>query len=203
MFYVGRRYSAQVEGAAWKSVRCEKCHQQWAYQVVRQYTGQGVSPYMLDNAGAQDRARSSAHSGLQKALDAAKEDVPCPKCLAYQADMTQRLKKSKFGWMFALGMISLFGTLSMIAPLVVAPDSPLPLPLGVGLMLAGFGTGIALLVGRARLMANFDPNADELRTTRQTVLQAKKTILREQYEQVVAAAFAEGRAGDLVQIRWS
>lgn len=203
MFYVGRRYSARVEGATWKPVRCDRCQAQWAYQVKREYTGQGVSPYMLDNAGAASRAQSSANQGLERALEQAKDDVPCPRCLAYQNDMATRLKKSKFAWMFALGMIALFGTLSMVAPLVVAPDSPFPQAVGIGLMLAGFGTGIALLVGRSRLMAAFDPNAEELRMTRQSTLAAKKTILREQYEALVAAARADGRADDLVQISWS
>jgi len=42
---VTRRYSARVSRSAWKAQRCESCQTQFAYQVTREFTGQGVSPF--------------------------------------------------------------------------------------------------------------------------------------------------------------
>jgi hypothetical protein len=199
---VTRRYSVSVEGAAWKPVRCERCQTQWAYQVKRQFTGQGVSPYMLDNDGAQQRARTAAHKGLEHALQNAREDIPCPRCLNYQADMALRLKKAKYGWLLALGIVGIFLAATFSAVLL-DPKTGLALPLALALILVGVGGSIGLLVLRVKLMGGYDPNAEELRPTRQTVLGSKKVILREQYQELMTAAQAEGRADELVQINWA
>ncbi|MFT3711254.1 MAG: hypothetical protein QM817_26790 [Archangium sp.] len=190
----------RTSGSAWKSQRCERCQTQFAYQVTREFTGQGVSPYMLDNAGAQERARTAAYKGLEHALANAKEDVPCPKCLTYNADATLRLKKAKYGWMFALGLLGLFGTATM-SPVLLSPE--IPKAATALLVIGGVCLSAGLLFGRSRLMDNYDPNSEELRTTRQTVLGAKKTILREQYEVLMEAARASGKADELVQINWA
>lgn len=196
---VTRRYSARVSGTAWKPLRCERCQTQFAYQVTREFTGQGVSPYMLDNAGAQERARAAAHKGLEHSLANARDDVPCPKCLAYNGDAVLRLKKAKYGWMFMLGLLGLFGTLTM-APLLTTPEFA---NAAVGaLVVVGLAISAGLLIGRSRLMSNYDPNSEELRPTRQTVLANKRTILREQYEALIDAARADGREHELVRIAW-
>ncbi len=196
---VTRRYSARVSGSAWKPMRCERCQTQFAYQVTREFTGEGVSPYMLDNAGAQERARAAAHKGLAHSLANAKDDVPCPRCLSYNADAALRLKKAKFSWMFVLGLLGLLGTLT-ISPALVGGD--IPVATAIAVAVAGFGVSIGLLVMRARGMSNFDPNSDELRATRQDTLAKKKTILREQYEALMESARAAGRADELIQIAW-
>jgi hypothetical protein len=196
---VTRRYTARVSGSTWKPQRCERCQAQFAYQVTREFTGQGVSPYMLDNQGAAERARSSAHKGLQHALDNAREDVPCPKCLTYNADATLRLKKAKYSWMFVLGLLGLFGTASIL-PVLFAPGIP---KVGAVLVaLGGLSLSAGLLIGRSRLMGDYDPNSEDLRATRQTALSQRKTILREQYEAVMDAARASGQADEMVQIAW-
>lgn len=196
---VTRRYSAQVSGSAWKPVRCGRCQTQFAYQVTREFTGQGVSPYMLDNAGAQERARTSAHRGLEHALANARDDVPCPSCLDYDADATLRLKKARYGWMFALGLLGLLGTLTL-TPSLLAPG--VPLGPALVMVLVALAVSAGLLVARARLMSDYDPNSDELRAARQTALSQKTVILRERYEAMVDAARAQGRAEELVQIDW-
>jgi hypothetical protein len=197
---VTRRYSAKVSGSAWKPLRCERCQTQFAYQVTREFTGEGVSPYMLDNAGAQERARAAAHKGLEHSLANAKDDVPCPKCLSYNGDAVTRLKKAKFGWMFVLGLLGALGTLT-ISPMLAADRGTSP-AIAIGIVLVGFGLSGGLLFMRSRGMSNFDPNSEELRATRQDTLSKKKTILREQYEALMESARAAGRADDLIQIAW-
>lgn len=198
---VTRRFTATVSGSTWKPQRCDRCQTQFAYQMTRESTGQGVSPYMLDDHGAQQRASAAAQRSLEHALTNAKDDVPCPRCLSYSADATLRLKKAKFGWMFVLGMLGLLGTLTM-SPSLLAPElSVAPV---IGTLVVVLGGSVALLVARAKLMGNYDPNSDELRTDRQTALGKKKTMLRADYEAMVQVARAQGVDDDeLVHIAWT
>lgn len=181
-------------------MRCERCQTQFAYQVTREFTGEGVSPYMLDNAGAQERARAAAHKGLEHSLANAKDDVPCPRCLSYNADAALRLKKAKFSWLFILGLLGALGTLT-ISPVLVG-DRTTPVAITAAVLLVGFGISGGLLFMRSRGMSNFDPNSEELRATRQATLAKKKTILREQHEALMDSARAAGKADELIQIAW-
>lgn len=196
---VTRRFSARVSGSTWKAVRCDRCQSQFAYQMTREFTGQGVSPYMLDDAGAQQRAQTAANRGLEHALTNASDDVPCPQCLAYSTDATVRLKKAKYGWMFVVGLLACFGTLT-IAPALFAPD--VPIAGAIAAVVVGSGIGIGLLVARSKLMNDFDPNSEESRGDRQTLLATKKTILRAQYEALLDEARARGEVDQMIQINW-
>lgn len=127
--------------------------------------------------------------------------MPCPRCLSYSGDATLRLKKAKFGWMFVLGMLGLLGTLTMLPSLLAPELSVAPV---IGTLVVVLGGSVALLVARAKLMGNYDPNSDELRTDRQTALGKKKTMLRADYEAMVQAARAQGVDDDeLVHIAWT
>jgi len=203
MLYVGRRYKASVEGTTWKPVQCERCGAQWAYHVRRQSTGEGVSPYMLDNAGAQQRASAAARRNLELALKNARDDIPCPKCLAYPTDAVTRLRKAKYSWLFILGLVGLFGALMFGAPVVMNPELGLSPLAGLAVVFGLAAVGAVPLVLRHRFMAAYDPNTDELLDTRRDALAGKQTLLREQYEEIVRKARAEGREDQIVQIAWA
>src|SRR5690242_9150309 len=73
IMYVGRRYTATVVGSVWKTICCEFCGLEWAYQLTRRAQGTGRSPYFLDNDGARQRASEEANNTLQRQL-ATEED---------------------------------------------------------------------------------------------------------------------------------
>ena len=103
--------------------------------------------------------------------------------------------------MFVLGMLGLLGTLTMLPSLLAPELSVAPV---IGTLVVVLGGSVALLVARAKLMGNYDPNSDELRTDRQTALGKKKTMLRADYEAMVQAARAQGVDDDeLVHIAWT
>jgi len=203
MLYVQRRYTATAQGATWKPVQCERCSAQWAYRVTRKVTGQGVSPYMLDNSGAQQRASAAAQRTLDLALKNASDDVPCPRCLSYQADAAARLRKAKYQWMLVVGLVGVFGALMFGAPVAMDPQLGLPPLVGIGVVLAIAALGVAPLLLRFKFMAAYDPNADELLDGRRSVLAGKQTMLREQYEEILRKARAEGREDQVVEISWA
>src|SRR6185295_2904395 len=95
--YVGRKYTATVEGAVWRAITCEHCRLQWAYKLVRKAEGTGRSPYFLDNSGASNRASEEAHQELQKKLLNDVEAIACPQCHKYQANMFSEAKYDAFG----------------------------------------------------------------------------------------------------------
>jgi hypothetical protein len=55
--------------------------------------GNGHSPFLLNNFGAQQTAERRAKMALEKAFEIAVEPVHCPGCGMYQPDMVQELRK--------------------------------------------------------------------------------------------------------------
>lgn len=196
--YVGYRYSISVSGSRWKAVHCTHCHTEWAYQVTRQATGAGRSPYFLDEDGAQERARASAAQKLERLLDAAVEEIACPKCGWYQAEMAQRLRARQYS---GLAMLSAFGLAGAIGTLAIGGSEALLFSLAVaGLMVAA---AVAGLVRRAALQAGYDPNADAHLRAHHGTSPESTLITRERYERLVATAAARGAADKLPFIEWA
>ncbi|MHB8877693.1 MAG: hypothetical protein ACYC8T_28715 [Myxococcaceae bacterium] len=195
--YVGNRYTVSVSGSRWKPVHCSHCRAEWAYKVSRQATGEGRSPYFLDNDGAQQRARSSATQNLERLLASAADDIACPKCGNYQDDMVQRLRSKQHTGLMVLGFLSFIAAVGTI--LVGAASALVPTLVIAGLLIAG---GVAALVYRGRLQAAYDPNADARSRARRDVSGEANLILREHYEEIITAAAAQGMEDQLQRIEW-
>ncbi|MFO0598506.1 MAG: hypothetical protein U0228_24585 [Myxococcaceae bacterium] len=199
--YVGKRYTATVEGSVWKAVTCENCRLQWAYKLVRKAEGTGRSPYFLDNDGAADRASAEARQELQKKLENDVDAVSCPQCHHYQAAMLSEAKYDRFGHWYGFGMIVAFvgllfcgfwGDESFSTNWVSMPG------------VTFFVVAIGMAVYGAVRSAMFEPNA-AVHVEERKVLKAKAkapVILRRQYEDIVATV-APAERRDIAEIRWN
>ena len=196
--YVGNRYTVSVSGSRWKAVRCTHCRSEWAYKVSRQATGEGRSPYFLDNDGAKARARSSAVESLERALASAVDNIACPRCGYYQEDMVQRLRSSQHTGLAVLGGFAIAGALGTL--LVGVASAPTASLVVAALMVAG---AIAAFIRRGRLQAAYDPNVDAQLRARRDVSNEGTLILRDTYEQIIAAADAQGTGDQLQRIEWA
>lgn len=160
MLYVGRNYTATLSGSTVKDVTCAKCGDRYLYRMVRQATGEGTSPYMLDNAGAQRRAEEKARAALEHALHTHCEVVPCPNCSHLQPDMVRKVRGQRLGWMNWVGWIggflALIGLAIYVGTLSRYDDTTPALVVGCTIAAAFFGLTIYRLFANAR----YDPNAD-------------------------------------------
>lgn len=86
-------YKTTVSGTVVRRVRCEKCACAYAYELVRAASGAATSLYLLNNEGADYRARTRAHKKLRRALERGVEPVQCPDCGWFQAEMVQEARR--------------------------------------------------------------------------------------------------------------
>jgi hypothetical protein len=75
MIYVYGHAEATAKGTATVRVVCEKCRHEYFYNVTATARGMGHSPSMVDNEGAQRRAREHAAKALSWRLRHAVEPV--------------------------------------------------------------------------------------------------------------------------------
>jgi len=90
---VGRKYTATAAAKAWIPVSCEHCGHRFAYLTSRKTQGTGSSVLWVDNEGAAERARKEAVKSLDRALKKARDPVPCPRCVKYQASMARGVRR--------------------------------------------------------------------------------------------------------------
>jgi hypothetical protein len=101
------RFTASVSGSVIRRITCEKCSCTYAYELTRSGRGAGISPYMLDSAGAEFRARSRANKRLRRALERDVEPVECPECGWYQAEMQREARRRALQPIVPLALVCL------------------------------------------------------------------------------------------------
>jgi hypothetical protein len=146
--------------------------------MFRKARGQGDSLFLLDNAGAQGRAKRSAKAELKKALASECDPVPCPKCGSYQHDMVEKLCREYRMWMWWAGIFAIFGAVlcGALGYTLFETDRR---AVGLCLFAAGFGGmmgGIASIVLRRHMAYSFEPN--------QTPLKQRLAIAEERAQKV-------------------
>jgi hypothetical protein len=104
MIYASRHYYVDVAGATSKTVVCEKCGSTFHYEVERTGRGEGQSPFFLDNAGSEERARREAEQSLRGRLERAVEPVPCPDCDWLQTEMVTELRRRSHRGLLWIGI---------------------------------------------------------------------------------------------------
>ncbi|HEV3145604.1 MAG TPA: hypothetical protein VGZ47_17045 [Gemmataceae bacterium] len=167
IFYAGTRYFTYMEGAVPKVVKCEECNQQYVYLFHARSTGVAESPYLLNEAGAQQSAQEQASFTLSYELEHGISVVPCPNCGRIQQHMFPLVTKEKYGWIGAIVLsLSVFAALALLAALLGTaklggkPSSDMIT--GVLACWAAFALLLALAVGlhlrKKALCRAYDPN---------------------------------------------
>lgn len=182
--FMWKQYTARVRGAVVKPVTCGECGTEYVYLVERQASGQGTSPYYLDNKGAARRADEAAQRALRKALAEGVEVAPCPKCGHVQLDMARLARKRRLRWLSKTGWIvtvvwGILGFLNAVSQ--TGMDEPYLLSWPTYLWLAAIGPALVAL--RYGLVRSHDPN--DTHVEERLALAAKLSLTREEYERQV------------------
>jgi len=82
-----------MKGTTWRPVSCEKCMHEFTYEMQITATGQGSSPYFLNNSGAQASAQERAKASFDDKIKNSFATVPCPICGHIQSSMVERDKQ--------------------------------------------------------------------------------------------------------------
>lgn len=195
----GMRYSSRLEAREWKTVSCEHCPADYAYEVKREGHGSGRSVLFLDNDGARSRAASEAEQDLERQLERAVEAVWCPGCGKYQSEM-HRVVRNQAGCLFYL----LGGALVVVGVVVSMfwGDTSFFENLfgGPGLLFGGIALAIAL--GGFIRSLYIDPDAGAAERVGR-VATFVPVMTRLEYEVAREAAIADGVSKrDLLRLRW-
>jgi hypothetical protein len=150
---IGVKRVALVEGAVWKFVSCEGCHQPYAYQLELEARGEDIDLLFLDGPKSAERARSHAEENLRQKSQRCVLPIPCPSCGLYQAEMARRLKENA-----SINSLQVVGaSIAVSAVLLLFLGTVYALVLAVvlgaaGLALLGYGYAVAF---------RFDPNSGD------------------------------------------
>src|SRR5262245_48557996 len=82
-----RYYSTRVSGQVPKLVKCEECGLEYVYFLEGSAEGVGVSPFHLDNQGAQELAQELAVARLHLQAEHHCAVIPCMACGHVQRHM--------------------------------------------------------------------------------------------------------------------
>ncbi|MCB9893923.1 MAG: hypothetical protein H6839_05725 [Planctomycetes bacterium] len=105
MFYVGRTYTATLDGSVLKFETCEKCRTQFVYRAYRRAKGSGHAPYYIGTASAEARAQAGAEKALDRALEKAVDPVRCPGCKHIQAAAVSKERIHRAVRTFGVGLL--------------------------------------------------------------------------------------------------
>jgi hypothetical protein len=94
VIYVSRTHSAHFQRRLGVARRCPRCGDTPFAVVQARGQGEGHSPYMTDEAGAQRRAAERAYANLLRDAITARGLVPCPACGALDPRTRQRLRRA-------------------------------------------------------------------------------------------------------------
>lgn len=108
MFVWWNDLTAHRFGSVEKTVNCEKCGADYVYALFCEVTGNAISLFSLDNAGAARRAEARAEQKLQNALEHGVDVRPCPQCGHFQDNMIAKAREQILPWMnFAMMVLGL------------------------------------------------------------------------------------------------
>jgi hypothetical protein len=167
---VWTEYTTVLRGRVMKLVCCEGCATEYVYELEREGQGAGKSLYMLDEAGAEERAKAGAEEALQSYLANDFDPIPCPACGHYQRFMFPKLYGGPAWWVSGGRLAALVLACVAAAGAVYGCASYFLFPGGRGLgtvcvslaALALLGAIVAALTAVERSDARrFDPNTED------------------------------------------
>jgi len=188
---VWRSYTTEVKGAVLKRVTCEGCGGRYVYRMERSAEGQGTSPYMIDNRGAERRSSTAADRALLRKLQRECDIVPCPACGTVQEDMVRRSRGGQHRWLrrIAIGLILLAVMLGVMNWLSTADGARYQL-LSWSTIAVIAMSGPAVLAVRGFLQAAHDPNDEPVH---QRIEEGRaRAMPEEEYERIARDAAPPG-----------
>lgn len=164
LIYVGKNFTATVTGSRIRTVHCERCSQEYHYELARVGSGHGTAPYYIGQSAAAKRAERAAQKHLERQLSRSEEAVPCPSCGWIQEAMVLSIRRQRYRWILQLVWVGVPAALVILgfAALFTYLDryaKPSQL-ISIG-KIAGWtvASGAALLSLRSLLLSRIDPNA--------------------------------------------
>lgn len=142
--YVGRRYTATFECQKVRVARCVNCDCVYAYMHSLKTRGESSSPYFLDDAGAQRRAKAEAEHNFYEYLNT---EVPaaCPICGWIQPAMIDEMRFK--------GPMAILALAACLAPIIAL----FVVPLDIKFLLLCMGAILFVAIYWI-FYSNFDPN---------------------------------------------
>jgi hypothetical protein len=190
MIPYGMEYTSSAKGAAWKTVTCEFCPQDFAYRVERAVSSKKRSVLFLNNTGARQEAQSEAEYELSLALRHAVDGVACPNCGNYQSNMIGTVRLHRVFNLYAVAIaIGVFWAI-----LAIWRDALTPLPLAVAIIIA---------VGATVRRFQIQPNADAAKRIGTNPTDSRPVMLRSEYERGIEQMVAQGAVkSSLLTLSW-
>lgn len=161
------QFNTNVTGRGWKLIRCEYCHNEFAYEIVRSATGFSNSPYMLDNQEAQQESAHIAQERVQAELEQGIDAVPCPHCGNYQRHMFSLARSAHRAWIGLLGLALLVGSLFAAVFWLIGMRYALHAAISTGC------AAILLIVVKKSISSQYDPNNADQCEERKTFAKTK------------------------------
>jgi len=96
--YWATQYSTTLTHKIVKTVACEKCGCQFAYEMVRRSVGSGTAAYSIGQQDAQARAGNRAVAAMESMLQHHEDPVACPACGWFQASMIFKNQRRFWYW---------------------------------------------------------------------------------------------------------
>lgn len=115
---MGSRATVTISGVQMRAVLCEQCNQWYGYGVQAQATGRGRTFVVPDDKAAIKRAKYSARTELNAALNRRRPAVPCPRCGYFQSSMHWRAKWEHSAWLFLIALLPLFFGWTFVMPVL-------------------------------------------------------------------------------------
>ena len=108
--YFGKKYEAERQDVLELRYSCKVCNFESKALVLGRGRGVGNSPFMLDNAGAENRAREDAHFAMTDNAQMTLDMARCPRCKSRRVGVYIR-----FFIATLFKMLALFGLLGLVA----------------------------------------------------------------------------------------
>lgn len=159
MLYVALRYSAMVTANRIVQVRCDKCRQEFHYELIRQGSGSARTSLFGDRDAARWRAMESASKKANRRIAYEADPVPCPKCQWVNQELVDGFRRTCYrsvpliAAVFAILSAGLYFLLSLDRDSGTSGDLNILSSIAVGL-----GCGCAALIIRLWLRRMINPN---------------------------------------------
>jgi hypothetical protein len=203
MFVYWRVRESSFYGHGWKAVTCDACGAEWAFRVEVRLYGSAHALSGLDQRDGHRHASDSAARAFDEVVDAAVPDAPCPRCGRFQAAAVRRQSKRRYAWLGDVGMLGM--VLGLVCGLfaimsVLKGGEPLVSPQAMGALGATLAiVGAAALIARRPLERRFSSGS---RPDGVAAGDVPGVLLRDRYEQILAAAQTGGKPLPLPPLKW-
>lgn len=161
--YFSNEHECNAHAGVLKSVACEACQCEYEYVLEREGVGDASSPYLLDEAGAAERAKVRANKNVLEQLSLGTDVVPCPACGHVQKDMIPVAQAAMYAWMTTAAVLSGFAFACLLITFVAGRglSQAARFWAGSGTVVLG-GAAFGLAFGQKMLQQQYNPNQTDI-----------------------------------------